>query len=227
MRDHQTVEFLKSFHLEQHGDRRERQWWPLVKDQFPAYQEFWRLFVVPLTGRIIPGMPSSDPNWIRIRPNVSDRYMKLVMAHYSVFYCVGRSVDRLNQSGVEEYPEDVIYLLRASGENTERFLKVVFGMAEDSGVHLTLPNPHQFPKNYSRIFAEIKDYRDSILHYPVLGRASTTRGNLLSNHSNLTKIREDWRKAEVLSSAELIDAKALVSRLTTENLAALQMCGRD
>lgn len=39
--------------LTEHGEEKEREWWPEFQDYIPAYGEFWCLHVLPLTFRII------------------------------------------------------------------------------------------------------------------------------------------------------------------------------
>ncbi len=99
--------YLESFTLEEHGDAREQKWWPLVKSGFPSYEVFWRFYVVPLTNRVDSRVSRSDPLWIRVRPPVPDFYLPMMMAHYSVFYCVGRASEHVSLHPRIEYAEDV------------------------------------------------------------------------------------------------------------------------
>lgn len=51
---------MPNFTLADDGDAHEQEAWPLfVRDEFPQYEEFWQVFVVGLTGRVI------DPREIR------------------------------------------------------------------------------------------------------------------------------------------------------------------
>ena len=43
---------LDLFHLGEHGDRHEREFWPLLSKLFPSYEILWRRLIVPLTCRI-------------------------------------------------------------------------------------------------------------------------------------------------------------------------------
>lgn len=214
--------YLESFTLEEHGDAREQKWWPLVKPDFPSYEVFWRFYIVPLTNRVDSRVSRSDPQWIRVRPSVPDFYVPMMMAHYSVFYCVGRASEHLSLHPKIQYAEDVVYLLQSAGENLKRFLREVIDIAKNAGTNLALPCPDQFPKGFDAVFEEVKDYRDTLLHYPVLGRASDVAREYLPSHSELDNVRKLWRNAETLSKAELVDSTVLVNRLCRETKAALE-----
>jgi len=155
--------WLEGFTLTKHGDSRERQWWPLVAKDFPAYEAFWRLYVVPLTNRVDTSIAASDPRWIRVRPPVSDQYLRFAMAHYSVFYWIARASEIIARHPKIEYPEDVIYLLQAAGEDLVRFLGELIHIGKDAGAEFPFPAPEQYPKGYAPVFAEIKAYRDVLL----------------------------------------------------------------
>ncbi len=79
-----------------------------------------------------------------------------------------------------------------------------------------------FPKGFDAVFEEVKDYRDTLLHYPVLGRASDVAREYLPIHSELNNVRKLWRNAETLSKAELVDSTELVNRLCGELRVALE-----
>jgi hypothetical protein len=109
---------LELFKLESHGDGREIELFPVVRDQFPSYEVLWRRYIVPLTNRILPGFsfPADRDNWIRLRDDVPGAWLTWAMHHYSVFYYFARAVKRL-QSEEYPYPEDVFSLLDACGDN--------------------------------------------------------------------------------------------------------------
>lgn len=45
---------MGDFTLTEDGDREERAAWPMfLRNEFPQYEHFWRVFVVPLTGRVL------------------------------------------------------------------------------------------------------------------------------------------------------------------------------
>jgi hypothetical protein len=68
--------------LPTHGDSFEREWAALVLDRFPAYEQFWRGHVVPLSFR--PRQPDNQ----FIRPSLAPHLVALADASYAVFYHV-------------------------------------------------------------------------------------------------------------------------------------------
>ena len=40
---------LDEYFLGSHGDRHEREFWPLLSNRFPSYEILWRRLIVPLT----------------------------------------------------------------------------------------------------------------------------------------------------------------------------------
>lgn len=77
--------------LAEHGDSFEREWARHVLDGFPAYEEFWRRHVVPLTFR------EHEPNNPFVRPSVPARLVDLANAGYAVFYHLAHCHAYLNR----------------------------------------------------------------------------------------------------------------------------------
>jgi hypothetical protein len=93
-------ERLDKFNLDDHGDRHERERWRLIRDRFPNHEIFWRLYVVPLTNRVLGPAADPDRSWIRIRRDIPAQWQKLALCHYSVFYRLSRAAElRLEQAG--------------------------------------------------------------------------------------------------------------------------------
>jgi hypothetical protein len=152
-------EILKNFTLARDGDERERELWGYLCSRFPSYQEFWQQFIVRLTNRVVP----NSTNQIELRPNVPEPYEAVSMAQYSVFYFLGRAAKRLAEDPlIEAHPEDVFFLLASAGDNFKLFM-----MKMSKLLHVKKLFPGQFPKDYGP-FDEIKAYRDSLLHNPVI-----------------------------------------------------------
>ena len=219
--DHLMMAYLDNFTLDRHGDYWEKKWWPIIKVDFPSYEVFWRYYVVPLTNRIDSSISRSGPDWIRVRKSVPDRYLQMMMAHYSVFYRLGRASEMAGQTHLD-YAEDVIDLLQTAGENFVYFLKKLTDIAADANTRFTLASPDQFPKGFDLVFREIKDYRDTLLHYPVLGRAVHVGREYLPIHTKLDHVKELWRNAETLQEGELVESTALVARLCQGCKSALE-----
>jgi hypothetical protein len=141
---------LDLFRLVAHGDRHEREFWPLLSNRFPSYELLWRRLIVPLTCRIDPKMAASPEQWIRLRPGIPDGYERTSMAHYSVFYFLGRAVKRCaEEKTVLEYPEDVLFLLDSVGDNLALFLQAMNRLGADCGSKVFNASVDQFPRGHS------------------------------------------------------------------------------
>ncbi len=219
--DQFMVQYLNDFRLQDQGDRLEKKWWPLVGTEFPSYEVFWRHYVVPFTNRIDSSISRSGREWIRVRRSVPDHYLQVMMGHYSVFYRVGRASEIVARPHIE-YPEDVFDLLDSAGDNLKWFLQKLLKVGSDADAKLSVSSPDQFPKGFDRVFREIKEYRDTLLHNPVLGRAVDVGREYLPIYTKLGDVKELWRSAETLKKDELVESTALVTRLCKECKEALE-----
>jgi hypothetical protein len=186
-----------------------------VRDRFPKYEEFWRLFIVPLTNRT--STEFLDSSWIRLRPGVPAEWEKLAVCHYSVFYYLSRAAQRRIECFGENtrgpsHPEDVIYLLQTCCENVEHFYKALRAIANDAVGYLPLKGPKDSP------FREINAYRNLLLHNPVLGRGELDGetwlpklpGDLKYVDSWAIKFAFSWRAVEGLNAQDLVSARTLL-----------------
>jgi hypothetical protein len=161
---------LDRFDLGKHGDRHEREFWPLLYNRFPSYEILWRRLIVPLTGRVDPQAAGSPEKLIRLRADIPEKYEQTSMAHYSVFYFLGRAAKRFSEEeSAQQYPEDVLFLLDSVGDNFNHFLRAIRNLGADCGCKLFDASIYQSP-NRINPFREISDYRDTFLHNPVIGR---------------------------------------------------------
>jgi hypothetical protein len=88
------------------------------------------------------------------------------MAHYSVFYFLGRAAKRCAEEKTAlEYPEDVFFLLDSVGDNLKHFRRAMNDLATDCGRTV-----FKSPREDAPPFKEISAYRDIFLHNPVIGR---------------------------------------------------------
>lgn len=103
--------------LSKNGDNTEKRYWPWLKKTWPNYELLWQEFVVPLTGR---------PFDIKLRKGTDPLLEEICMAHYSIFYHLGRAHE-LFQS-VEQKAElpscydDIFFHMSAATEMVDRFL---------------------------------------------------------------------------------------------------------
>lgn len=201
---------LEKYSLALHGDRWEREWWGLAKDDFPAYEVFWRRYVVPLTNRVC-GPTVPEPQWIRIRFDISSTLEEMTMFHYSVFYFLARAVDRTTKQPI--FPEDVFALLCASGENALAFFREIGKILRDFG-----RKPPEFPSQMNQLgpFEEVEKYRNVLLHNPVLGHALERGSAMLPKPEMLDKVKCSWRAVAALNPSDFVDSHQLYARLISE-----------
>lgn len=212
---------FEQFTVEADGDRHEQTFWKLLQEDFPAYQVFWRQYIVPLTNRVDPSISREDNRWIRIRPSVSDEYLRMVMGHYSVFHFLGRATTRMQAPENVEYAEDVLYLLDSAADNLAHFLKALIKIAKDADTQFAF-RPDQFPKTLDPVFQEISTYRDTLLHNPVLGRRTDLSVEFLPRYKVLQHVKVLWRNAESLPDSDFVESKDLLTRLCAEMKESLQ-----
>jgi hypothetical protein len=224
---------LDKFNLIFHGDRREQEWGSVVLQRFPAYETLWRRYVVPLTNRIDPDFSFSGDRdtWIRLRDNVRSACEKMAMHNYSVFYYLARATKRIH-SGQGEFPEDIFSLLDACGDNALAFCKAMRAILNDFGASVDfLPRQKNELCSISELskdkplrggLVEVQEYRDTILHNPVLGRGIQVSREFLPKREFLQKVQLSWTEAARLKPEQLIDSEQLFSRLLDETAMFLQ-----
>jgi hypothetical protein len=215
-------EQLSQFALVTDGDRHEKELWPLLFKDFPLYEKLWQRLIVPMTRRVDSSASIESIERNRLRMNTSQRDERIAMAHYSVFYFVGRARRRLaNDEAALENPEDVFFLLDSAGDNLKRFCIELNEFSKDWGAQIFEPRIANFPKGF-KPFEEIEAYRDALLHNAVLGRGVNVGKVFLPRWhrrppiSPLERVRKSWREAQQLKEEDWIDTKALFDRIFQE-----------
>lgn len=218
------LDLLDQFHLGLHGDRHEREFWPLLSKRFPSYESLWRRLVVPLTCRIEHNITPSSEQWIRLRHCIPEKYEKASMAHYSVFYFLGRAAKRfMQEEAALEYPEDVLFLLDSVGDNFKHFRGALNDLGADCGRTIFKASREEIPP-----FKEISAYRDTFLHNTVIGRGVGVgktyipRWNADKSLSPLERAKGSWRAAEQLTLEDMITTGELLERLIEEVCCSLE-----
>lgn len=209
---------LDQFDLGAHGDRHEREFWPLLAKLFPSYEILWRRLIVGLICRIDPKSTASPEKWIRLRPGIPAKYEQASMAHYSVFYFLGRAVKRrAEEKTALDYPEDVLFLLDSVGDNLKHFRRAMNDLGADCGRVVFRSSSEEAPP-----FGEISAYRDTFLHNPVIGRGVTVEKTSIpkwsanKSASPLERAKTSWRAVEQLPLADMIGTDELLDRLIRE-----------
>jgi hypothetical protein len=215
---------LEHFDLRQHGDNWEKTLWGFVEGEFPAYQTFWRRYVVPLTNRIDPAVGQSTPGWKRVRPEIGSgsNLEQMTMHHYSVFYYLARARRRICEDKPLPLPEDVFALLDACADNLAPrasgclgFFGIIRKIYADFGkTGLTLPTKGDLCTDaVCPALQTIRKYRDTILHNPVLGRGADRDREFLPKREFLERVGNSWLAAETLKGEDVIDSRELYEQL--------------
>jgi len=209
---------LDSIDLAIYGDGNERVMWELLRDRFPSYEVLWRWLIVPLTNRVDPHFTGRREDLIRFRKDIpkESEFEWMAMCHYSVFYFLARAVKRLRDDPESlAHPEDVFFLLHSVGDNFEEFRKALYKFSSYCGRTISDAVAPQYPKGFP-VFHEISDYRNVLLHNPVIVRGKVEGKTLIPGWHVLESSRKSWRVALELSETDLISTKDLFDRLLGE-----------
>lgn len=76
--------YLNGFSYKEHGDKFEKEYGGLVSNKFPNCENFWKLFVIPLTKRI-ESYPDSPVQSIDFRQHSNHELEDVAISHYSMF----------------------------------------------------------------------------------------------------------------------------------------------
>ncbi len=115
----------------------------------------------------------------------------------------------------------MLYLLDSAGDNLQHFLKAIVKIGKDADARFAF-SPDQFPKTFDPVFEEIRAYRDTLLHNPVLGRRVDVGAEFLPRYEKLGYVKELWRNAECLADSDFVESKELLTRLCAEIKKSLQ-----
>lgn len=190
------------FTLTQNGDMYERLWWPLVKPDFPEWEQFWIYHVVPLTNRIDDALPDDDPRKIFLREDdeIDRRLEAMVMANYSVFYFLGRA-SAIIIADPHLFLEDVFMLLNATTENVQFFLEKVHEIGKLLNIEeKRLPSWRKI--QIKEPIPSIKSYRNTLLHAPRLGQNPNLDREMILKKKHLLRAQTSWAYVQKLRRQE-------------------------
>ena len=142
------------------------------------------------------------------------------MAHYSVFYWVGRGLEKLEQTE-DSYPEDVLFLFDSALDCLDIFIADVRRVAKDSGQKLK-SIPSGTVSKSAQAFRTVRAYRNTILHSPVLGRRIALDGTFIVKEDHLRRAKESWMHAASLPADAFVRVPTLLSEVAGAFLAALE-----
>jgi hypothetical protein len=194
---------LDRLELAVHGDSLERFYWESVATAIPTYETFWRSFIVLLTNRV--NTVATD-DWIRVRRGIPEKYERLLMGNYTVFYDIAvawaqiEAGKRALADGGFYHAEPFFFYARACIENLDKnLLARARPMLRGAGITERIPG---IPDGVMR---ETKIYRDTYMHKPVLGRGSKFGRDLVLKPAFLPQSKNEevltWTNSEKLSNA--------------------------
>lgn len=152
-------------------------------------------------------------------------FERFAMSHYSVFYFFARATARLAcHHDEDQLANDVFYLMGTSLDNVKTFLKQLH--------HLDLIDgsfPFTDPKQDNKFpgLREIADYRNALVHDPVLGRAVDRGVEMMPAHDELSKASKSWLYCESLPTEKLINTRTLIKRYRLRYAVYLDTRWRD
>jgi hypothetical protein len=202
------MNWYKQFQVERDGDRYERLWWPILREEFSEWGRFWVHHIVPLTNRINHNIPATDPKKMYTREDfkMNQQIERMVMANYSVLYYLGRARAAV-LTEPHLFPEDVFIFLRATTENLERFVGCVRGLLKSLGTdRARLPPAWQDIKDDPTIVT-ISEYRNAFVHSPRLGRHPSLDWEFVPKRQHLKDAQISWTYVQALASTDFEDAR--------------------
>ncbi len=115
-----TIEVIKKTYFANEGDYYEKSYWPLLKERFPACEDFWRHFVVPITRRMEANVTDQRQRTLP-RKHVSEDLVDLASLHYSMFMHLVCAYDHMMSPKLGSF-EDFYVHLAAACDLAEDFL---------------------------------------------------------------------------------------------------------
>ena len=106
------------------GDNDEKRFGHQVIDKFPRCEEFWKLFIVPMTKRIDPKIDKSNTDRIRKRKSVENDLYEIAIFHYSAFVKLIYAYDHLNNLKPSSFEEFYVHIASCCDIVEEFFLKI-------------------------------------------------------------------------------------------------------
>ena len=133
------------------------------------------------------------------------------MTHYSAFLYFARATTRLTSHHDEDQlASDAFYLMDTSLDNVKMFLKQLRYIGKSIDTSFTFDEPMQ-DKEFPEL-KEISDYRDTLVHNPVLGRAVGQGVGMIPAHSELGEAKKSWIYCESLPPEKFTNTRNLIER---------------
>lgn len=176
--------------LLENGDDVEKATWPLLRDFFPHYEQFWQIHIVPLrsTGSIYP------------RRGIDEDFEFLAMQHYSLYATLGKAYERI--LGKEaffrlEFPDDIYAKLQRVAELAlkvvERFENIFHGCLNKKVKVDT--------RSITKLIDRVDGYRN-LIHKQFLAVHADPSGRLLVPRPEKLELYPKWTDVLYQARAE-------------------------
>lgn len=109
-----TIEVIKKTYFANEGDYYEKSYWPLLKERFPACEDCWRHFVVPLTRRMETNVTDQRQRALP-RKHVSEDLLDVASFHYSMFMHLVCAYDHMMSPRLSSFEDFYVHLAAACG----------------------------------------------------------------------------------------------------------------
>ncbi len=109
-----TIEVIKKTYFANEGDYYEKSYWPLLKERFPACEDCWRHFVVPLTRRMEANVTDQRQRSLP-REHVSEDLVDMASLHYSMFMHLVCAYDHMMSPRLSSFEDFYVHLAAACG----------------------------------------------------------------------------------------------------------------
>src|SRR5438034_1277228 len=174
--------------LDRIGDSREQETWPKLRDYFPAYQEFWRIHIIPLRSRAT----------IHLRSGLPQSLERLAMSHYTCYVALYEAF-RLGSSDPEEAEPVYVQLQRAAenGVATIRFFQAIGKecMGRKVSIHAG---------ELENIVERLKSYRNFI-HESIMGtKRDSASGRTIVPKPDMLTGKATWSSIRDLRETDLV-----------------------
>lgn len=161
---------MSKYFLIKDGDVLEQKYWnKFVEKDFPSYEKYWQIYIVPLTNRPYNKRFKTDEELKKIIKNDHDIY--LAQLHYTILKHLGRVYDLINSTEQLNYDNLVEGLTRICGaldvadEFLERNCNPEQYRAWDIPKSIKARLERRKKENPNK---NISDYRNYFIHCPLL-----------------------------------------------------------
>jgi hypothetical protein len=201
--------------IAEHGESKEKQYWPELRKHCPTYQEFWRIHVVPLTYRVI------DEQFLYLRREPPKILRELANLSYQAFFHLGKAFEIHKELATPKFGEslfDFYGRLCAALERGSEFSTYVDRCCKKYAICPKGYHWHKDQKYLSlndsllEIQAVVRAYRNKEVHRTtkVLANGKMPRKDKLDKYSDFSAV------IDLLTNPQLVEDEFVPVHTTTQ-----------